>query len=56
MKQKIDFPHSERNQRKEFSFDVHTGKNGEIRVFTVSGREDVIYVDEEIANQRSVFR
>ena len=56
MKQKIDFPLSERYQRKEFSFDVHTGKNGEIRVFTVSGREDVIYVDEEIANQRSVFR
>lgn len=56
MKQKIDFPFSDRYQRKEFSFDVHTGKNGEIRAFNVSGREDVIYVDEEVANQRSVFR
>ncbi len=42
LKEKIDFPLSDRFQRKAFSVKVRQQKNGEIRVYTTDGQEAVM--------------
>lgn len=45
LKEKIDFPLSDRFQRKSFSVKIRQQKNGEIRVYTTDGQEAVMSVD-----------
>lgn len=56
LKEEVRFPITDSYKRKEFSFKVRTGRNGELRIYTVTGAEDTVSIDEEIANQQSVFR
>jgi len=51
LKERFDFPFSDRYQRKDFSVEVRTGKLGEIRLHSTDGKEDRVYIDEEIVSQ-----
>jgi hypothetical protein len=46
LKQEFPFPLSDRYQRRDFEVQARTGRNAEIRVFTVDGREDSIDIDD----------
>jgi len=45
IKEKINFPMSDRYERMNFSIKVRSNRNGEIRVYTTDGQEAVVSVD-----------
>lgn len=45
LKEKINFPMSDRYERMNFSVKVRSNRNGEIRVYTTDGQEAVVSVD-----------
>ncbi len=46
LKQEFPFPLSDRYQRRDFEVQARTGRNAEIRVFTIDGREDSVDIDD----------
>ena len=50
LKQAFNVPLTDRFSRQEFSIRVRGGKRGEIRVYTIDGRDDVVSVDELISD------
>ncbi|MCB0321474.1 MAG: hypothetical protein KDD60_11160 [Bdellovibrionales bacterium] len=55
LRQKITFPESDSYDHVEFSVATKTGENGEIRVYTTSGEEDIKYIDEIVAHEQSQY-
>lgn len=52
LKQRIEIPLSDRFQRQKFETKIRSGKNGEIRAYTVDGAEDSVSVDDEISRNQ----
>lgn len=46
LKQEFKFPFSDRYRREGFSIQVRTGKNGEIRVLSADGSNEVVRIDD----------
>ncbi len=46
LKESLKFPMTDAYQRVEFSFTVKTGRRGELRIYSVSGDEDIISIDQ----------
>ena len=51
LKDEVQIPLDDRYTRREFSFQVRSGRSGEIRVYTIDGREDIVDVDELIKEE-----
>ena len=51
LKNEVVIPLDDRYSRREFSFQVRPGRRGQIRVYTLDGREDIIDVDEVIRDE-----
>jgi len=51
LKNSFEIPFQNRFRRSQFEVQITSGKNGEIRVLTFDGTEEVIRVDELISRQ-----
>lgn len=56
LKERIEFPLDDNFQRREFQVRVKSGNNGELRVYSTTGHEDIVYVDEEISARKQGYR
>lgn len=55
LQEKIAFPFDDRFRREEFEVNVRSGRGGELRAYTVDGKEEVIPVDDELRSERSAL-
>ena len=55
LRKSVDFPFTDKFKRKEFSFQVRSGKRAQLRIYTINGREDVVDIDEEITESGNLF-